>query len=432
MSKRRKNSQPPTPAQPELEVLTLPEIITVNEPVQGSRNLVTKSNKLIMSYSKLSLNEQKLLATMISRLNPMGDLPEGQMVKVTLHAREISELTGIKLSNIYRFIDNAAYNFHKIPIETPGKKAGAISYINIAHKSEFDPETRLFWITFHPDVLPELIALKREFTTYNLKHFVNLSSKYSLRLYELVKKGPNPVTYKLWDVDNLSNSLYWCLGLRDHEGTDIVASYTSSFHDFRKRVLDPSVADIAENTDIDISYEQITRGRAVYAIRFSYKSRKDDPSLIDRMVDLGISLRIAEKILSESTPDLVERNLKLFVEKSESGTEIKSPVGYLKYLIQHDVANLPDVASPYSLRYQADRDAQLFVTQFLMPIWWRLPEAVRDHISTLGLTGEPELDFAFTTFKKSPMEAASWFNPDDFISELIESCKRINPEVVLI
>ena len=54
----------------------------------------------------------------------------------------------------------------------------------------------------------------------------------------------------------------------------------SSYHDLsnlKKRVLEPSCEEISKNTDINLSYETVKRGRSVIAIRFIIKN-KVEPS----------------------------------------------------------------------------------------------------------------------------------------------------------
>lgn len=398
-------------------------------------NRVTKSNRLITSFSRLSISEQLLLASAISKLNPTAPRKKGELLSVSMHATEIRDLTGINLKYVYEFLDKAARNYHSIPIETPGKKPGTISYINIAHRSDYDPETKIFKIVFHEALLDELVALTKNFTSYHLGTLTKLNSKYATRLYEILKMVADQFgtkTFYLWEPDELDLSLFYALGLRDGHGKDESPSLTSGFKDFRKKVLDRALEDINKNSDINARYVTHKQGKSVHKVQFFVTKQVVKESPARYAASLGIKAKTVQEVTSKYEEGMLSRNLTVLEQRLKSGL-IQKPDELLFYLLKYNVADLPDLANPFAPRYRQNADQREFVKTRLMPIWWKLPEIVRQHLLEMGFT-DPVLGREFSLFKKARNDESGTIGmyegilleEDELIRELTESYERIN------
>jgi len=375
----------------------LPEIITYPEGISSQDNfMVTKSNKLISAQTLLTSREQKLLAACISLINPRDYYPNG--ITVELQDEHIEILTGIKKRHIYRFIEGAAEAFNSIPIEIPARKEGNVNIINIAHRSCYDPETRKFSIQFHDDMKEELVQLSH-YTSVELKNLVRLSSKYSIRLYEILsrqyfqnKKGKQALKVTL-------ESLYFPLGLKDYKGKALAPSYIKDFTAFRLRALDPACKDISDNTNLLISYNTYRVGRYVHGVIFSIRVKgmslesvdNFDLPIIYTLLDieetasyLKINKSVIDKWLISYSEDDVKANLYLCAKKVIEGQEIKNIVAYSAYLLKNNIAKLPEIANPYSDRYKYNNDSFEFVKRVVVPIWWKLPENLRSELELVS------------------------------------------------
>ena len=126
-------------------------------------------------------------------------------------------------------------------------------------------------ITFAPDVVPLILRLEEHFTSYQLKQVTQLTSKYAIRLYELLiawrEVGKTPQI----ELSEFRHKL----GVEDNEYKDM--------HNFKKRVLEPSIKQINEHTDITVTYEQHKRGRTISG--FSFRLKQKQQPKIEKPVD---------------------------------------------------------------------------------------------------------------------------------------------------
>src|SRR5690606_10838527 len=102
-----------------------------------------------------------------------------------------------------------------------------------------------------------LLQLK-QYTSYRLSNILSLSSSYSIRLYELMRK---------WSFLNKWESSVE--EIREKLGA-LTKSYTL-YGNFKNKVLLPAVEEINEQTDLFISFKEIKKGRKVERIEFSIR-----------------------------------------------------------------------------------------------------------------------------------------------------------------
>lgn len=118
----------------------------------------------------------------------------------------------------------------------------------------------------------EVLLLLREFdalnpyTKYKKEVVLRLKKDYSLDLYHLAKKHQTMGGFQI-----TLNELFEQLGLPE--------SY-QDLSNLKKRVIKPSLDEITVNTDIDLSYENIKKGRSVVGFKFTVKE-KPKPKAIE-------------------------------------------------------------------------------------------------------------------------------------------------------
>lgn len=118
-------------------------------------------------------------------------------------------------------------------------------------------------IEFHKDMVPFLLDLARQakeqqlfYTQYDLQYVLPMSSQFSPRLYELLKSYQKNNREWYFSVDELKRRL-------DCENY-------KNFNDFRKRALDPAIAEINEYTDINIAMDLTREGRGGKVTRVTF------------------------------------------------------------------------------------------------------------------------------------------------------------------
>jgi plasmid replication initiation protein len=111
----------------------------------------------------------------------------------------------------------------------------------------------------------EVLLLLREFdalnpyTKYKKEVVLRLKKDYSLDLYHLAKKHQNMGGFQI-SLDDLFEQL----GLPE--------SYRR-IGNLKDRVINPSLDEITANTDIDLTYENVKKGRSVVGFKFTVKEK---------------------------------------------------------------------------------------------------------------------------------------------------------------
>ena len=108
------------------------------------------------------------------------------------------------------------------------------------------------------DIQKYVIGLFDNFTQYELLSTLPMKSSYSFRIYELLKSYAWTKNHT-FDIDDLKSKL--------------AATNYVNFKDFRRYVLEIATKEINLYTDLEISWEPITKGRKVIQVRFDIKQR---------------------------------------------------------------------------------------------------------------------------------------------------------------
>lgn len=231
------------------------------------KNLVVKSNKLNESRYKLSVQEQRILLSMISMIKP-GDI---DFKPYSFHIPDFAALVGVTGKNIYSRVKELTKNLvgRRLTIK---ESDGDLQVSWLSSAKYYDGEGSVD-LCFDPKLKPYLLALKKEFSRYQLKNTIRLKSAYSVRIYELLKQyqGIGRRFFELGDLRSI-------LGVQ----SDIMPLYGN----FKARVLEVAKKELV-TTDICFDYSPVKTGRSVTGINFfikenalvvkkSYK-KKDNP-----------------------------------------------------------------------------------------------------------------------------------------------------------
>ena len=115
-------------------------------------------------------------------------------------------------------------------------------------------------VEFSQKLLAYLLEIKEKYLKYDIKHIMSLSSKYSIRLYKILKDA-----YEKNSRYNHKAELK--LSIQElREILEIPRSYR--FNDIKRQILNKAKAELAEHTDILFDYEEIKTGRKVTHLHF--------------------------------------------------------------------------------------------------------------------------------------------------------------------
>ncbi len=218
---------------------------------------VVKSNEIIQKAKyDLGLMEQKTFCYAVSKIKPT-DEPNKEY---TFTINEYCDVCGIN-RNDGRTIENVKDALQKLRDKSFYllDENGDYVLIGWLSKVRVSPKSGKIKVKFDEDMQKYLIGLSTEYTQYSLLCVLPMRSAYSIRLYELLKSYTGIHT-KDFDIDDLKARL--------------CAPYTN-FFDMRRKVLDVAIKEINLYTDIEATWEPVTKGRKVVKVHFTMKARKN-------------------------------------------------------------------------------------------------------------------------------------------------------------
>ena len=220
-------------------------------------NQVTQSNRLIESSHTLTLNEKRLILAAASLIDPRKPLPTDGYF--TIRADSFAEVFGLDVSNAYEALDDAANRLFERDIRRYAK-GKLIERMRWVFHVKYKEGQGCVELGFSPTVLQHLTMLNKEFTSYQLKQIGNLSSFYSIRLYELMSQF-----LKLGQRE--------CTLIQLRQMFDLGEKY-KDVKDMRRRVLDPALKDINSSTDLNVESKPIRQGRKIIGFFFTITKEK--------------------------------------------------------------------------------------------------------------------------------------------------------------
>lgn len=261
--------------------------------------LVTKANTLITSNYDLSLEEQRLILTLSSTVQPNDE--DFKPYKFSI--KEFMELLGVESKSKYSVIPKITKELMQKVFEI--KQESKIIQVAWLSSVEYEKGTGIVELEFSPKLKPFMLGLKEFYTSYRLKNVLELKGKYSIRMYEILKSNEFKKVAVI-EVDELRKIL------KADKGSYLI------YQNFRNRIIIQAQKELKTFTDIYFDFEEIKTGRKVTSIKFFIKSNaakkiktKKEKELINE-----ISADIEETPL-----DKIEKDIKLIMDitKNEFG-----------------------------------------------------------------------------------------------------------------
>jgi len=232
-------------------------------------DLVVKDNILINASYNLEVTEQRLILLSIIRARETGQGITSDS-KLEIHASDYASRFDVTKEAAYNALKNAVNNLFerkfsfKDIYKTTNKEIVVKS--RWVSRIAYVDDLAILEITFAPDVVPLITRLEKHFTSYQLKQVAQLTSKYAIRLYELL------IAWReIGKTPQISLTEF-----REKLGLEV--SEYQKMVNFKSRVLEPAIQQINYYTDINVKYEQYKTGRSITGLSFSFKQKKVDES----------------------------------------------------------------------------------------------------------------------------------------------------------
>lgn len=233
-----------------------------------SKNLIIKDNALINASYHLDLIEQRLILLAIAQSRRVGEELTAT-TKLKISVSDYIDTYSLQGRSVYENIKKACKTLFERQFTYTEQQEKGVRVATSRWVSEiaYNDKTTAIDITFAPSVVPLITMLERHFTSYNLEQVAGLNSKYAIRLYEIVIA---------WKSNGKTNQI-GLEQLRDRLG--VFDDEYQRMELFKRKVLDKSVAEINEKTEINLSYEQHKQGRKIVGFTFTVKQKSKPKKL---------------------------------------------------------------------------------------------------------------------------------------------------------
>lgn len=224
------------------------------------KDWVVLQNRVVECYRSMSLDEKRLF-TIATPLARTTNISSGEPIFIS--TEEFASACGLEITGAYTALGIATKKLFDryFGYVRADKKKVSIRWM---YKTVYGDGGAELYFT------DEVLLLLREFdalnpyTKYKKEVVLRLKKDYSLDFYHLAKKHQTMGGFQI-----SLNELFEQLGLPE--------SY-KRIDNLKNRVIEPSLEEVTANTDIDLTYENIKRGRSVVGFRFTVKE-KPQPKL---------------------------------------------------------------------------------------------------------------------------------------------------------
>lgn len=227
-------------------------------------------NRVVECFRGMSLDEKRLfiMATPLARTT---NISSGEPIYIS--TEEFAAACGLEISGAYTALGIATKKLFDryFGYVRADKKKVSIRWM---YKTAYGEGGAELYFT------DEVLLLLREFdalnpyTKYKKEIVLRLKKDYSLDFYHLAKKHQTMGGFQI-SLDEL------------FEQIELPESY-KRIDNLKKRVIEACLAEITAQTDIELSYENVKRGRTVVGFKFTVKAKeKPKPQGDGKMIDVG-------------------------------------------------------------------------------------------------------------------------------------------------
>ena len=220
---------------------------------------VRKANALIQKNRfDLSLQQQKIVLFLISQISPFDE----DFKLYEFNINDFCKVCGIDNTNGQNYKD-LKRQIKEIADKSMWLKLDdKETLVRWIEKPTIKDKSGIIQIKLDEDLKPYLIQLRENFTQYDIIYTLCFKSKYTIRLYELIKS----IHYQELHEYSKEYTL-------DEIKTLLGAETYKTYQHFKERVLIPSITEINNTSDKYISYTPIKKGKSIIGITLDIKTK---------------------------------------------------------------------------------------------------------------------------------------------------------------
>jgi len=219
--------------------------------------LVTKSNFFIMNCNyDLSLQEQKLILTLASMVQPNDEEFKPYIFKIS----EFMKLLGVEDKSKYTEIPKITKELIKKVFEI--QEGNTLIQTAWLSSARYEKGSGAVTLKFSPDLKPYMLKLNSMFTQYKLANILSMKSKYSPRIYEILK------------CNEFKNQGFIEIEIEDLRKLIKAENVYPLYANFKQKLLTVTQKEVKEKTDISFDFEEIKTSRKVTRLKLYIHSNK--------------------------------------------------------------------------------------------------------------------------------------------------------------
>jgi plasmid replication initiation protein len=330
------------------------------------KNIVSQANSLIEARYSVSKNEQKLLSSMISLIEPT----DKEFLVFSVTVNELSKILNLDPKSATRQFKRLSYKMMQkvVEIKTP---TGWKLFQWVIY-SELKDNT--VYLQFHDRLKPYLLELKKSgnFTQFRLGLAIGFKSAYTVRIYQLLKEYHSKRIYEFE------------FSLEDFRKMMLGNNFDKYklLKDFKKHILTKTQKELSElNEDLstekekiyksDLNFDLTTRrtGRKISHLIFSIKQQQTKPSkaidvtsedaeklppIIFEYHQIGLTTEQVKPYLDERGEEALKNTLNKIRSDYETGKVKSNLAGYAFKLLRENAGQ----KTPEEIAEEKRKEAQ--------------------------------------------------------------------------
>jgi hypothetical protein len=288
-----------------------------------SSSIVTQANGLVTARYTLPLAEQRLILTMIAKIQPDDEDFKPYRISVG----DLAEFIGVAKGSAYLECKKITENLLKrvLSIQEPD----GLLQVNWVSSAKYIDGTGMVNLSFDPLLKPYLLKLQGNFTSCKLEMLLSFKSQYTMRMYNVLKQ----YEWRKKEQEIELELLREMLGLHKDQHTE--------YSNLKKNILKPVQKELAEKADLTFEFNEIKYGRRVGAINFRIFSKTPlepasdnepiNPPPLFPFIDAEISPSVDKLLLFIPEPHRTKKTVQAVVEafeKKEGFDYVKSNILY--------------------------------------------------------------------------------------------------------
>jgi plasmid replication initiation protein len=288
---------------------------------------IRQHNMITSARHELSAVQLDIYFMLLSRLRP------GDNSRYEISVREIEDLTGRQ------------WNYQQLRDATGGligkvfeiEEEDGLLQVALMSSAKYLKGQGRIQLTIAEEIKPYLVDIKKNFTGFQLFCVLSMTSKYAKWLYVQFSRWKDLgfVSYELED-------LKFKLNLKDPKGKQ--PEQYKQWGQFKDNVLEPTIRQINESSDLRVGYEVEKRGKSIHKLHFTIKhipqfqtvipfeladGDREAISLKARMYGIGLmDNKIVNQILE--SPELRKKALKALYDIALRKSSLSNPAGYFR------------------------------------------------------------------------------------------------------